>query len=87
MAREIWTLQCRLKKMGKRSFRVLTHNRFRAAYDFLLLRAQAGEELEESVQYWTEQQLAEPMLLNKRDKPRANRSRSRRRSRNKKRQD
>lgn len=87
MARDIWTLQCRLKKTGKRSFRVLSHNRFRAAYDFLLLRAQAGEELEECVQFWTEQQMQEPMLVKNRDKPRANRQRTRRRSRHKKRQD
>ena len=42
--REIWMLQLRLeRKGGKRSLRVLGHPRFRAAYDFLLLRAAAGE--------------------------------------------
>lgn len=52
--REIWYLQPRFSyRRGKRSLRLLQHPRFRAAYDFLLLRAQAGEELEELCQWWT----------------------------------
>ncbi len=61
MARDIWALQVRLKRTGKRSFRVLMHPKFRAAYDFLLLRAEAGEPLQELVDYWTKEQLDEPL--------------------------
>lgn len=61
--REIWMLQLRLEvKGGRRSMRVLGHPRFRAAYDFLLLRAQAGEVPEELGTWWTEfqQENAQP---------------------------
>ena len=61
MARDIWTLQVKLKKTKKRATRVLMHPKFRAAYDFLLLRAQAGECLTEFVDYWTKEQLEEPL--------------------------
>ena len=79
MARDIWSLQVRLKRTGKRSFRVLMHPRFRAAYDFLLLRAQAGEALDDLVEYWTEQQLAEPMADKKRTRQGQTKTRQRRR--------
>ena len=53
--REIWQLQPRLmKNNGRRTLRLLTHPRFRAAYDFLLLRAQAGEDVGEVAQWWTD---------------------------------
>ncbi|QBQ56155.1 polynucleotide adenylyltransferase PcnB [Nitrosococcus wardiae] len=52
--REIWYLQPRFAyRRGKRPLRLLQHPRFRAAYDFLLLRAQSGEELAELCQWWT----------------------------------
>lgn len=52
--REIWSLQHRfLHRSGKRPHRLLTHPRFRAAYDFLLLRAEAGEIDPELAQWWT----------------------------------
>lgn len=55
MARDMWALQVRLKNTrGKRPFRLLTHQRFRAAYDFLLLRAEAGEDIRELASWWTE---------------------------------
>ncbi len=42
--REIWALQPRFEnRRGARVKRLLSHPRFRAAYDFLLLRGQAGE--------------------------------------------
>ncbi|SHF31235.1 poly(A) polymerase [Modicisalibacter ilicicola DSM 19980] len=42
--RDIWDLQQRLpKRRGKRAIQTLEHPRFRAAYDFLLLRETAGE--------------------------------------------
>ena len=53
--KEIWLLQPRLmKNNGRRTLRLLTHPRFRAAYDFLLLRAQAGEDVGEVAQWWTD---------------------------------
>lgn len=59
--REIWMLQLRLESTGgRRSLRVLGHPRFRAAYDFLLLRCAAGEVPAETGQWWTEFQEMQP---------------------------
>jgi poly(A) polymerase len=53
--REIWALQPRLRRTtGLRSVKLLEHPRFRAAYDFMLLRTEAGEDLGELIQWWTE---------------------------------
>lgn len=55
VAREIWALQARLKnRSSKRAYRLLSHQRFRAAYDFLLLRAQAGEAVKDLADWWTD---------------------------------
>lgn len=52
--REIWALQARLGvRTGKRPLRLLAHPRFRAAYDFLLLRAEANVEVVELAEWWT----------------------------------
>lgn len=52
--REIWDLQHKLeRRAAKQIGAILQHPRFRAAYDFLLLRADAGEELAEQAQWWT----------------------------------
>lgn len=52
--REIWELQPRLpRRSGSQAFRVLGHPRFRAAYDFLLLREQAGEDHQGLGDWWT----------------------------------
>lgn len=57
--REIWLLQPRFReRQGKRPLRLLTHPRFRAAYDFLCLRSAAGEELQDVCQWWTDVQQA-----------------------------
>ena len=56
--REIWQLQWRLpKRFGRRAQSLFNHPRFRAAYDFMLLRGEieGGEALEVS-QWWTEYQ-------------------------------
>jgi poly(A) polymerase len=54
MARDMWALQVRLKNIrGKRPLKLLAHQRFRAAYDFLLLRAEAGEDIQELASWWT----------------------------------
>ncbi|HEY8537886.1 MAG TPA: polynucleotide adenylyltransferase PcnB [Steroidobacteraceae bacterium] len=53
--REIITLQPRFERReGRRALRLLSHPRFRAAYDFLLLRAASGEVPQELAQWWTE---------------------------------
>ncbi|MFH0343278.1 MAG: polynucleotide adenylyltransferase PcnB, partial [Chromatiales bacterium] len=55
MTREIWALQPRLtRRVGGTPFRLLSHPRFRAAYDFLVLRAEAGEEVTELAEWWSE---------------------------------
>jgi poly(A) polymerase len=52
--REIWALQSRFsRRQGKNAFRLMESKRFRAAYDFLLLRALAGEESQELADWWT----------------------------------
>ncbi|MDI9818883.1 MULTISPECIES: polynucleotide adenylyltransferase PcnB [unclassified Legionella] len=52
--REIWLLQFRFpKRHGGRAFNLLQHPRFRAAYDFMALRALAGDESIELAQWWT----------------------------------
>ncbi len=52
--REIWLLQFRFpKRLGHRAFNVLEHPRFRAGYDFLALRALAGDESIELADWWT----------------------------------
>lgn len=57
--REIWSLQPRLERhVGKRPHRLLLHPRFRAAYDFLLLRAEAGEVDAVLADWWTRFQAA-----------------------------
>ncbi len=54
MSREIWTMQGRFEfKLQRRVFSLLEHKRFRAAYDFMCLRAQSGELLEDDCQWWT----------------------------------
>jgi poly(A) polymerase len=59
--REIWSLQPRLEnRTGKRALRLLTHPRFRAAYDFLLLRAESGEASQELADWWTRFQTLSP---------------------------
>ena len=85
MARDIWSLQVRLKRTGKRSFRVLMHPKFRAAYDFLLLRAQAGESVANLVDYWTQEQLNEPLAGKNKIKSGYYKPRPRRRLRSRKR--
>ena len=91
-AREIWQIQLRLpKRGGQRAYRLAQQPRFRAAYDFLLLRAQiTPKPLQELADWWTEYQKKENVgqkqmikeLPN--DKPAARRRKPRRRYPNKK---
>jgi poly(A) polymerase len=57
--REICLLQYRFtKRHGKQPHRSLSHPRFRAAYDLLLLRAMSGEPIGELSQWWEKFQSA-----------------------------
>ena len=82
-AREIWTMQPRLMEYrGKRALGLLKRPRFRAAYDFLLLRAEAGEEVKKWADWWTRMQETDdpergPLL----DGPKGRRRRRRREQR------
>lgn len=50
---DVWLLQGRLeRRTGKSPFSVAQHPRYRAAYDFLLLRSQSGEVPESLPQWW-----------------------------------
>jgi poly(A) polymerase len=82
--KEIWALQPRFdKRAGRTPHRLLEQPRFRAAYDFLLLRAESGEVPKEFADWWTEFQDAsherrEEMLVpDSGPKKRRKRSRSR----------
>src|SRR5690606_11809207 len=52
---EIWLLQSRFAQR-KRVGRLLAHPRFRAAYDFLVLRQAASDEHAEEARFWREAQ-------------------------------
>jgi len=61
---EIWAMQPRFEqRQKKRVTRLLAHPRFRAAFDFLALRANVEPGLDELVEWWTQaQQLDGPSL-------------------------
>ncbi|WP_342669729.1 polynucleotide adenylyltransferase PcnB [Endozoicomonas ascidiicola] len=55
MVRDIWDLQGRLERRQPKQIDILLeHPKFRAAYDFLVLREQAGEDLSGAGKWWTE---------------------------------
>jgi poly(A) polymerase len=58
--KDLWSLQPRFEqRAGQRPFRLLEHPRFRAAYDFLLLRCESGE-LDKAIgDWWTKFQDAD----------------------------
>jgi poly(A) polymerase len=57
VTRQIWMMQARFTKTrGKRWKRLLYEERFRASYDFLLLRARDDASLEPLCAFWTEAQ-------------------------------
>ena len=84
--KELWVLQPRFEqRSGKRPFALLAHPRFRAAYDFTLLRAESGEVPVELGDWWTRFQDAdgaerEAMLMadtgDKKKRPRRRRKRA-----------
>jgi poly(A) polymerase len=59
--KELLAMQWRFpQRQGVRAVRLLQHKRFRAAYDFLQLRARCGEVEQEVVDWWTEIQRRSP---------------------------
>ena len=82
VVKEIWQLQFRLSRnTGRRPYAVLAHPRFRAAYDFLVIRAEAGEPVQELAQWWEAFQEAESTEQERMISP-EKRGRRRRRRRN-----
>lgn len=75
MAREIWMFQPRFEnRRGKRAMRLFNERRFRAAYDFLLLRAEENDQAAELAEWWTEIQQVDAderdrRIFGERDKP------------------
>jgi poly(A) polymerase len=64
--RDIWNLQFRLPmRFGKKPEILVNHKRFRAAYDFLLLREDSGEKLDGLGDWWTRYQEADGEARNK----------------------
>ncbi|MGH1485807.1 MAG: polynucleotide adenylyltransferase PcnB [Cellvibrionaceae bacterium] len=86
--KQIWELQWRLpNRQGKRAHRLLEHPKFRAGYDFMLLREAAGENLDELGQWWTQFQDANEdereSMVNQLN-PKGNKNRRRRKPKKKK---
>ncbi|MDQ5902700.1 MAG: poly(A) polymerase [Pseudomonadota bacterium] len=53
--KDIWALQPRFEaRAGKRPYALLEQQRFRAGYDFLLLRVESGEVPQELGEWWTD---------------------------------
>jgi len=62
--KDIWALQLQLPKtQGKRAERTLSHPKFRAAYDFLLLREESKESDTELGPWWTSFQQSNAQLM------------------------
>lgn len=63
--KEIWASQPRFEhRSGRRPFALLMHERFRAGYDFLVLRAASGEVPAELAQWWEKFQHADENARN-----------------------
>lgn len=57
LCEDIWVMQQRLIAPNpKRIEQIVSERRFRAAYDFLLLRAKAGDPVQKIVDWWTQYQ-------------------------------
>jgi poly(A) polymerase len=81
VTRQIWMMQTRFARTrGKRWKRLLFEERFRAGYDFLLLRAREDPALEALAQFWTDAQQDVDLRPEPR-RPESRRSRPRRRYR------
>jgi len=53
--KDIWSLQLKLEtRLGHQPYKILNHPRFRAAYDFLLLREEAAKDTQGMGDWWTQ---------------------------------
>ena len=53
--KDIWVLQLKLhSRIGKQPYKTLKHPRFRAAYDFMLIREKASNEMKDLGKWWTD---------------------------------
>ena len=53
--KDIWVLQLKLhSRIGKQPYKTLKHPRFRAAYDFMLIREKASNEINGLGKWWTD---------------------------------
>ncbi len=58
--REVWSIQSKFNaRIGSKPSRLIGHPRFRAGYDFLLLRAETGGADPELAEWWTKYQHAD----------------------------
>lgn len=82
--REMWSLQYRLERtQGMKAVKLLSHPRFRAAYDLLMLRVEVGEVTKEIGEWWTQfqdltEEQREQFVHGKGDKKRRPRKNSKR---------
>jgi len=82
VTRQIWVMQARLgKTSGKRWKRLLREQKFRAAYDFLLLRSLDDPSLVPLCEFWTEAQKGMDFTEARLSAPEESRDRPRRRYR------
>ncbi len=69
ITRQIWTMQPRFNQThGRRAKGLMNERRFRAAYDFLLLRAYEDESLKDLCDHWTEAQKGVKMNTGQNDR-------------------
>ena len=86
VTRQIWLMQARLgRTSGKRWKRLLHEQKFRAAYDFLLLRAEEDPSLQPLCEFWTKAQEGVDFSIAEASADRPPRSRPRRRPRRRRR--
>ena len=53
--KDIWSLQLKLEtRLGHQPYKILNHPRFRAAYDFLLIREQAANDKQGMGDWWNQ---------------------------------
>ena len=87
VVRDIWEMQYRLERRQPKSIEsLMAHPKFRAGYDFLVIREESGEDLNGAGQWWTEiqdnsEQNRNTMIRDLRSKPGSGQKRRRRRSR------
>ncbi len=68
--REVWLLQTRFKnRIGVRPYKLLAHPRFRAAYDFFVLRAETGGADKKVAEWWETFQTASEAEKKKMSRP------------------